>query len=81
MYPILPLKEIEKYLPEMIKEKVSLVGRSPGGILSQFRKYGSKLPDFWVNKRNNFIKRTLVQYKKNPTYRRKLALITWGFMP
>jgi hypothetical protein len=81
MYPILPLKEIEKFLPQIIKEQVSLVGRSPGGILSQFKKYGSNLPPFWVNKRNNFIKRTLAQYRKNPTLRRKLALITWGFLP
>jgi len=33
----------------------------------------------WGEKRNAFIDRHLAQYRKNPTERRRLALLAWGF--
>ena len=37
--------------------------------------------DTWGIKRDNFVKRHMAQYRKNPTYRRFLALIMWAFRP
>ena len=81
MYPFLSLKQIEKNLPEIEKLGVSKVARSAGQFLDQYRKFGVNLPLAWKIKRDNFIKRHLAQYVKNPTVRRKLALITWAFSP
>jgi hypothetical protein len=81
MYPFLSVKQIEKNLPEMERLGVSKVARSKGQFLEQYRKYGANLPLPWISKRENFIKRHLAQYVKNPTVRRKLALIAWAFLP
>jgi hypothetical protein len=81
MYPFLTLKQILNYLPEIEKERVSIVARSRGQFLDHYKKYGVNLPPEWISKRNNFIKRHMEQYNKNPTKRRKLALITWAYMP
>ena len=84
MYPLIPYKEIEKLFPEMEREKVSEVARGKTdktGFLEVYKKYGSNLPEYWKIKRDNFIKRTLVQYNKKPTYRRYLALIAWAYQP
>jgi hypothetical protein len=35
----------------------------------------------WRQKRTNFIRRHLVQYKANRTERRRLALIEWAYNP
>jgi hypothetical protein len=81
MYPYLSLRIIEQYMPQIEKEEVSKVARSKGQFLDQYKKYGKNLPESWKVKRDNFIRRHLAQYTKNPTLRRKLALITWAFMP
>jgi len=81
MYPFLSVKQIEKNLPEMERLGVSKVARSKGQFLEQYRKYGVNLPLAWKIKRENFIKRHLAQYVKNPTVRRKLALMAWAFSP
>jgi len=81
MYSYLPLADIERYMPEIIKLNVSTVARSPNQFLSQYKRYGTNLPYKWAVKRENFIKRHLAQYKENPTLRRKLALITWAYLP
>jgi len=81
MYPFLSVKQIEKNLPEMERLGVSKVARSKGQFLEQYRKYGVNLPLAWKIKRENFIKRHLAQYVKNPTVRRRLALIAWAFSP
>jgi len=70
-----------KYMPLIIAQKVSEVARSKGQFLDQYKKYGSNLPEEWMIKRENFIKRHLAQYEKNPTLRRQLALIAWGYKP
>ena len=79
MYKFTPYKEVIKYLPLMVQYKVSEVARSPNQFLDQYKKYGANLPEHWMTKRNNFIKRHLIMYKKNPTIRRQLALLAWGY--
>jgi len=78
------LKEIAKYEPDMRRLGVSLVARSPRGFLTYYKKIGgrvSKINPKWRAKRNAFIARHLVQYDKNPTYRRFLALMAWAYKP
>ena len=81
--PFLPLSVIRKYEPDMVRYQVSRVARSPRGFLTAYKRAGnfSKLSDSWKKKREAFIARHLAQYKKKPTYRRKLALIAWAYMP
>ena len=81
MYPLLSLKETLKYEKDAEREKVSEIARGPDGFLTAYKKYGSSLPERWINKRESFIARTLPSYKKNPTYRRKLSLYMWAFDP
>jgi len=79
MYKFVPYDEVMKYMPLIIANKVSEVARSKGQFLDQYKKYGSNLPQEWLVKRENFIKRHSVQYKKNPTLRRQLALLSWAY--
>jgi len=79
MYKFMPYKEVLKYVPLMIQYKVSEVARSPNQFLDQYKKYGTNLPENWITKRNNFIKRTLPAYLKKPSLRRQLALIAWAY--
>lgn len=80
---MLSLKTIKKYEPEMKRLKVSEVARSKRGFLSAYKKAGSpeKLSPKWKKTREAFIARHNAQYKKNPTTRRKLALIAWAYNP
>jgi hypothetical protein len=82
-YPWLSLVTISKYEPEMRALGVSKVARSPRGFLTAYKRAGSKgnMSVYWRRRRNGFIARHLAQYRKNPTHRRKLALIAWAFMP
>lgn len=78
------LSEIAKYEPDMKRLKVSEVARSPRGFLTAYKKASGKLDKlspYWQQRREGFIARHLVQYKTKPTYRRKLALIAWAYMP
>ena len=81
--PFMTLSEIKKYEPEMTRLKVSEVARSPRGFLTAYKRAGStkNLSDSWIIQREAFIARHLAQYNENPTYRRKLALIAWAYMP
>ena len=80
---MLSLKTIRKYEPEMKRLKVSEVARSKRGYLTALKKVKkyNKLSPKWKQKQRNFVARHLVQYKKNPTYRRRLALIAWSYDP
>lgn len=80
---MLSLKTIKKYEPEMKRLKVSEVARSRRGFLTNYKKAGSpdKLSPKWKQKREAFIARHNAQYKRNPTKRRKLALIAWAYNP
>jgi hypothetical protein len=80
-YPFVPLSEVKRVLPDIVKEGVSKRARSKSQFLDQYKKFGTSLPAKWVSTRNNFIKRTSAQYKKNPTKRRRLALLAWAFDP
>jgi hypothetical protein len=88
-YKVLSLQQILKFEDEMKRLKVSEVARSPSGFLGQMKKYGS-YEDFknktasnsnmtWEDKRNSFIARHLAQYRINPTERRRLSLLAWGY--
>jgi hypothetical protein len=80
---MLSIKTISKYEPEMKENKVSEVARSPRGFLTAYKKAknSQSLSPKWKQKREAFIARHNVQYKKNPTRRRRLALIAWGYDP
>lgn len=83
-YRYMKLSKIKEKEPEMRKLGVSEVARSPRGFLTQYKRVGGnpdKLSEAWRNKREGFIARHLVQYKKNPTLRRKLALNAWAYNP
>ena len=81
-YPYTGVAVIDRYLPEMRRLGVSKVARGPGGFIQAYRRYGARdLPLSWKRKRNAFIARHLAQYRKNPTERRRLALIAWAYMP
>ena len=90
-YKVMTLSQILKYEDEMKRLKVSDVARSPSGFLGQYKKHGTfnnfkdkQVPNGkqdWEDKREGFVARHLTQYKKNPTERRRLAMIAWGFLP
>lgn len=83
-YKYMPLSEVKRYEHETKILGVSKVARSPRGFLTAYKKAEgnlSRLSNFWKTKRHGFIRRHLTQYKKNPTHRRKLALIMWAYMP
>jgi hypothetical protein len=82
-YKFMPLAKIKEKEPEMRRLKVSEVARSPCGFLTAYKKAGTpdNLSKAWQNKRRGFIARTKPQYKENPTYRRRLALIAWAYDP
>ena len=90
MYNWTPLNMVLRQEDAMIKNKVSVVARSPGGFLAQFKKYKT-VPAMkkaivpgttnttWEQKRNAFLDRSVPQYRTNPTYRRWLAQVAWAY--
>lgn len=63
---------------------VSEVARSPRGFLTAYRRAGgnaANLSTEWKKKRLAFIARHMAQYRKSPSYRRRLSLITWAYDP
>lgn len=83
-YNYLSLATIRQYEPEMRRLGVSEVARSQRGFLMAYKRASgipARLSEYWKKNRNGFIARHLVQYRNNPTYRRKLALIAWAYMP
>lgn len=77
------LSAVLKYEPEMKRLGVSEVARSPRGFLTAYKKLDRMIrhSDKWMAKRSGFIARHLVQYRRNPTYRRWLALVAWAYKP
>ena len=71
------LTQIKRYIPEMERLKVSEVARSKRGYLTALEKVRAynNLSGDWKIKQRGFVARHLVQYRKNPSYRRRLALI------
>ena len=88
-YTLMSVDEIRKYLPDIIALGVSKEARSPSGFLGQYMANGAAIMDrnpqgsniTWRKTRANFITRHMVQFRENPTKRRMLALIAWGYMP
>ena len=84
-------RQASKYEGQAKELGVSKVARSSRGFMREYERAGSSrsmkarlVPgknQTWGSRRDAFIKRHIVQYKKNPTKRRWLALIMWGFMP
>lgn len=90
--PFLPLSLIEKYLPIMRAQRVSIVARSSSGFLSAYRRAKgdpTKLSPAWLSKREAFIKRHMAQAMNRDEFlgtgedvsRRHLALIAWAYSP
>jgi hypothetical protein len=78
------LSEIDKYMDEIVRLKVSVIARAPGGFLSEYRKHHGKhklVNDYWRNKRTHFIARHLNLYNKDRSYRHYLSLIAWAYKP
>lgn len=80
-FPFLQYNTIEMYLPLIKKYKVSIKARQPKQFLDVYKHHGTQLPQKWAEKRENFIKRHVVAYHHNPSFRRRLALITWAYDP
>lgn len=90
MYALMSPIEVSKYRYEMQTMGVSDVARAPGGFMHTYLKDGERMLNrvitpstgyTWAKKRDAFIKRHLVQYRKQPTPRRRLALIAWAYDP
>jgi hypothetical protein len=90
MYSLLSPSEVVNYRHQMEVSAVSQVARAPGGFMHTYLRDGEKMLArpanratglTWERKREAFIKRHLVQYKANPTHRRRLALIAWAYDP
>ncbi len=83
-YKYMTLKQIEPYESEMRALNVSEVARSPRGFFTYYKKIGgnpNNVNEFWRNKRNGFIARTLPSYLSHKTPRRRLSLIAWAYNP
>ena len=87
------LRAVLAYEPEMQRLGVSEVARSPRGFLTAYKRYGTAAATknkpaprqvrhlTWGQRREQFVARTLAQYRVNPTHRRRLALIAWAYDP
>jgi hypothetical protein len=80
-YPFLRMNTIEMYMPLIKDYKVSVQARKPNQFLDIYKTYGQQLPRNWALKRENFITRHIIQYRQNPTIRRRLAIIVWAYDP
>jgi hypothetical protein len=70
------------WYPEIVANGVSKRARAPGQFIEQYLRYGPlNLPENWKEKRQNFLLRTYAQYRLQPTYRRRLALLAWAYDP
>jgi hypothetical protein len=90
MYALLTPTEVNNYRHQMEVSGVSEVARARGGFTHTYLRDGEAMLNrvltpssglTWGKKRENFIKRHLVQYRANPTHRRRLALIAWAYDP
>ena len=88
-YRLMSVRAVRRLLREIEAHGVSEVARAPGGFLYTYLKKGPSMLDetvplgsiTWRQKRAGFIARHLAQYAKNPTVRRRLALVAWAFDP
>lgn len=80
-FEFLPLQLINDYMPLIKRHNVSQVARKKNQFLDVYKRHGQQLPEPWFIKRENFLKRHIVQYNHNPSVRRRLAMIVWAFDP
>ena len=87
-YKLMPISEIQPFIPLMEKERVSTRARKPDGFLGfylsggdiQSTPYPGKSHSY-LRERSLFIKRVLPAYVSKPSLRRFLSLVAWGFYP
>ena len=88
VYPWMSYEEAHAYETQAAEKKVSEVARSAGGFMRVYEEHPSpeemettmySETQSWARRRQNFIKRHLTQYLKNPTLRRWLAMIMWAY--
>jgi len=85
------VEQVESMVPTFAQNGVSEVARSKRGFIPAYAHFRTPMRmaiEFvpgervtWAQKRELFIRRTLAAYKKNPSYRRALALMAWAYMP
>ncbi len=90
-YEWMPVEQVESIIPTLVENGVSEVARSQRGFIPAYAHFRTPMRmaiEFvpgeritWAQKRELFIRRTLAAYKKNPSFRRALALMAWAFMP
>jgi len=88
-FPVMQRATAERFVPAMRALNVSEVARSPRGFFNQWGRMGGAVwthtdPKFgqpWRDRRDNFCRRHMEQYKRNPTLRRFLALVAWAYTP
>lgn len=80
MYPYIDSHTVRLFVPFMEEERVSEESRSKGGFTYAYLNNLPITPELSL-RRYKFIRRTLPLYNKNPTYRRFLSLVAWGYAP
>jgi hypothetical protein len=87
----LTYQHAHRYEQEAARLRVSIVARSARGFMRQYEKAGTAAAmrerpvrgtrQTWGQRRDNFVKRHMAQYRKHRTYRRWLALLMWAYRP
>ena len=92
-YHWLSLTMVKRYEARARRLGVSQVARSPRGFFRAYEAAGgsarvmntTRVPGYpnqtWGQRRANFIARHLAQYRRQPTERRRLALLMWAYRP
>jgi hypothetical protein len=80
-YPWMSMREIDRYMEDIVRLKVSVVARSPRGFLTYYKNNTAHPSDYWIRRRRNFIARHLPQYNTDRSYRHYLSLIAWAYKP
>jgi hypothetical protein len=91
-YRWLSYSQAASHIPDAEAQGVSEVARSPRGFMGEYKRAGSAakmrdrpVPGYpnqtWGDRRDNFIRRHLAQYRLKATPRRRLALLMWAFNP
>ena len=92
VYHWLSLTMVKRYEAQARRLGVSAVARSPRGFVRAYEAAGgsarvmnaTRVPgrrETWGQRRANFIARHLAQYRRQPTERRRLALLMWAYRP
>ena len=92
-YAWLSLATVKRHEAQAARLGVSQVARSPRGFVTAYKAAGGSarimnstlVPGYpnqtWGQRRDAYIARHLVQYHRQPTERRRLSLLMWGYSP